>query len=176
MSGVTQTKPGQAWAHKSGLVSMGPHKAIPAGSDPLDRLAIQEAFYRFGIAHDENRIDVLETCFTADATLIVVEGSAEPLARMEGREAILRGLGSVISQQTDQRRHCMTNVVIDELSDSEANALAYGMVSCAADALWLGAAVIYAADLRKEDDGAWRFTRFVIGMDMYTGAKPEPDA
>jgi hypothetical protein len=174
MSDVTQTRPEQAWAHKSGLLAMGIHKAIPADSNALDRLAIGEAFSRFGIAHDENRIDVLGTCFTEDAVLLVTEGSAEPLAKMEGRDAILRGLGSVISQQTDQRRHCITNVVIDELTDAEAKALAYGMVSCAADDLWLGASVIYAGDLRKESDGTWRFTRFVIGMDLYTGTKPEP--
>lgn len=167
------TVPEQAWAHKTGKIDLGPHRALPAEADPLERLAIAEAFSRFGIAHDEDRLDVLETCFTEDAVLEVVEGSEEPLARMEGREAILRGIGSVISQQQDQRRHCMANVVIDRLEGDEAEALAYGFVSVAADGLTLGASVVYSADLRREEDGAWRFTRFLIGMDNYAGQKPE---
>ncbi|MFT3866652.1 MAG: nuclear transport factor 2 family protein [Solirubrobacterales bacterium] len=170
------TLPEQAWAHKTGKIDLGPQRPIPAASDPLDRLAIAEAFSRFGIAHDEARLDILATCFTADAVLEVVEGSAEPLALMEGREAILAGIGSVITQQQDQRRHCMANVVIDRLDGEEARALAYGFVSVAADGLSLGASVVYSGDLRREADGAWRFTRFLIGMDNYAGQKPEPNA
>jgi hypothetical protein len=167
------TLPEQGWAHKTGKIELGPLRPIPADCDPLDRLAIAEAFYRFGIAHDEARLDILETCFTEDAVLEVLEGGAEPLNLWEGREAVLAGLGSVISQQTDQRRHCITNVVIDRLEGDEALALAYGAVAVAADGLSLGASVFYSASLRREGDGAWRLSRFLIGMDAYAGEKPD---
>ena len=40
-------------------------------------------------------------------------------------------------------------------------------MTIAADGLSLGATVIYSAELRKEEDGVWRFSKFVIGMDDY---------
>ena len=61
----------------------------------------------------------------------------------------------------------MTNVVIDRLTANEATAIAYGIVTVAANGLSLGATVIYSAELRREADGVWRFSRFVIGMDDY---------
>ena len=63
----------------------------------------------------------------------------------------------------------MTNIVIDRLSANEATTIAYGIVTIAADGLSLGATVIYSAELRKEADGVWRFSKFVIGMDEYAG-------
>ncbi len=58
-------------------------------------------------------------------------------------------------------------MVIEELTPETAKALAYGVVTVAADGLTIGATVIYTTELRKEADGAWRFSRFVIGMDDY---------
>ncbi len=63
----------------------------------------------------------------------------------------------------------MTNVVIDRLSANEATTIGYGIVTIAADGLKLGATVIYSAELRKDVDGVWRFSKFVIGMDEYAG-------
>lgn len=174
MSTGNSTGPEQAWAHKDGRVDLGPQVAIPTTHDPLDRMAIAEAFYRFGIAHDEARLDVLESCFTGDAILEVIE-AGRPQARFEGREALLAGVGSVIAQQDDQRRHCITNVVTDRLEGDEARAVAYGLVAVADARIDFAASVIYSADLRREDDRVWRFARLMIGMDLYVGKKPELD-
>jgi hypothetical protein len=68
----------------------------------------------------------------------------------------------------------MGNVLVDELdlTAGTATALAFSIVSRAADGLTLGASVIYTARLRREDDGCWRFAYFFIGMDTYAGEKP----
>jgi FAD/FMN-containing dehydrogenase len=170
------TAPAQAWAHRDGGVCLGP--LGPADWSPMAlaaRAQIAEAFYRFGIAHDEARIDVLATCFTADARFEVVDastGSVEPFVTDHGRDQIVARLGATIAEQADQRRHLIGNVVVDGLTATTATALAYGAVTVAADGLLLGASVLYSADLTREDDGVWRFNRFRIGMDHYAGAKP----
>ena len=155
--------PAQAWAHREGLVHMQPLGAAAASWTPeavVARLQIAETFYRFAIGHDEARIDVLESCFAAH----------------QGRAAVGAALRNVIGQQADQRRHLISNIVLERLDGTQARALAYGLVSTAGpgDGLRLGASVIYVADLVRESDGCWRFSRFFIGMDAYAGDKPVP--
>ena len=63
--------------------------------------------------------------------------------------------------------------VIERLTQTEATALAYAIVTVAADGLTVGAAVFYTAELRKGADQLWRFSYMFIGMDAYNGTKPK---
>jgi hypothetical protein len=177
MTGPAGDVPVQAWAHKEGLVHLEPlAPAAWTAETVAARLQIAEAFSRFAIGHDEARIDVLRSCFTADGVLQVAQGHAEPFAVHHGRTAIGAELGRIIGQQADQRRHLISNIVVERLDATTARALAYGLVSGvgASYGLRLGASVIYVADLAREADGCWRFTSFFIGMDAYAGDKPTP--
>ena len=167
------THPRQAWAHVDGKVRMLELHKRSVINDPMTWLQVQDAFGRFGMAHDEGCFDVLDSLFTDDAVLEVADGHGKPFSRVEGRPNLIRTFRTVFSQQTDQRRHCMTNVLIEELTASTCKALAYGVVTCAADGLFLGATVIYSGELRRGDDGHWRFNYFFIGMDTYAGKKPD---
>ena len=105
----------------------------------------------------------------------MTEGSAAPLVSLRGRHAIVESVMKVLRLQNEQRRHAMSNVVIERMDRSSATALAYGIVTIARDdTLTLGASVIYTVDLKCGEDGVWRFSRFVIGMDKYVGVKPQP--
>ncbi len=161
------TFPAQHWASTQGLVNLQPNGVVLESSNVLDRLLIQEAFSRWGMAWDEARLDVVRSLFTQQGELVITRGSAKPNSRHIGPEVIANYVAAASKVQADQRRHAMTNVVIDRLTATEATALAYGVVTVAANGLSLGATVIYAAELRKESDGVWRFAKFVIGMDDY---------
>jgi hypothetical protein len=115
--------PEQAWAHKYGRVNLGPHTKIDLQS-VADRLEIQDLFARWGVAHDEGRTDVIGSLFTADGQLEVVEGPATR-AKSQGRANIEQEIGRVFKFQADQRRHCVTNVLIDNLADGKADCIAY---------------------------------------------------
>jgi hypothetical protein len=67
----------------------------------------------------------------------------------------------------------MTNILIEKLTETECQALAFGVVTGAADGLFLAASVYYKGELRLESDGMWRFNYFFIGMDTYAGRKPD---
>jgi hypothetical protein len=170
------TFPRQAWMHKDGKVDLKALGAVPCTTDQLvDRSLIAEAFNRFAMSHDEARLDVLSSCFTDDAVYEVAKGSAEPIARMEGKQSIISALTTVVANQADQRRHCMTNIVVESLDEHDALALAFGVVTVAADDLITGAACFYKGELRKSGDGFWRFSYLFIGMDNYIGPEPNPD-
>ncbi|MDE2372147.1 MAG: nuclear transport factor 2 family protein [Burkholderiales bacterium] len=171
-AGQPATSPRQAWASRDGRVELQPLRGAVDPTRLGDRLMIQETFARFGIAYDEVRTDVLATLFTDDALLEVADGRGQPFETSVGATAIARHLGAALAQQGDQRRHLIGNVVIDQLGATQAKALAYGVVTVAADGLILGASVVYAAELHRGSDGAWRFARLFIGIDHYAGRKP----
>jgi hypothetical protein len=104
----------------------------------------------------------------------VAEGQGTPFTRFGGRDEIFSRLTRVVAEQADQRRHVISNVLVEalDLAGGTASALAFGLVSVAADGLTLGASVVYAADLRREGDGCWRFGSLFIGMDAYAGRRP----
>lgn len=166
-----QNTPRQAWATKDKAVNIGPN--APPVCDALDMLMIQQCFARYGMGHDEGLGDVLATLFTPDAVVEVADGHGAPFQVVRGREAVVANFANSFRQQGDQRRHCFTNIIVEEASANKARVLAYALVSVAArGSLILGAAVIYTADLRKEG-GIWRFSRLFIGMDAYTTPKPK---
>ena len=65
-SGETTTFPPQHWASKVGWVDLKPNGVALESSNVLDRLLIQEAFYRWGIAWDEARLEVVRSLFTKE--------------------------------------------------------------------------------------------------------------
>jgi hypothetical protein len=169
------TLPPQAWAHRQGKVAM--RVLEPSDWSPAAlaaRAQIAEAFFRFGMAHDEARVDVVVSCMTDNVVFEVAQGQAAAFASYHGREELFDRLTRIIEQQSDQRRHVISNVLIEDLDldAGTASALAYSAVTVAANGLSVGASVIYTANVRRETDGCWRFSYFYIGMDTYAGERP----
>ena len=165
--------PPKFWASEQGLIDLQPLGAVAYDQATLaDRLMIAEAFHRFGIAHDENRIDVLLSVMTDDVIFEFSVGSATPTLTRHGREAVRAQLEPRIPLMLGQRRHCITNIVVDALTHDAAKAVAYGIVPLAADGLVLHASVVYSAQLRKEADALWRFSRLFIGVDDFAEHAP----
>jgi hypothetical protein len=167
------TEPRQGWASKDGAIELRTPAQAQAIRDPMAYLLIHEAIARYGTAHDEVNVPVLSALFTDDAVLEVAKGSGKPFQTVTGGKRIVANFANVLSQQKDQRRHCFSNTLIERLTRNEAQVLAYGLVSVAADGLILGATVVYNASLRRGTDGHWRFTRLFIGMDDYTTPAPK---
>lgn len=173
-AGKTSTEPRQAWGHLDGRFKLLANGAPQVIDDPMAYLRIQEAYARYGIAYDEGRSDVLSSLITDDAVVETALGSGKPFLTVTGRAAVLANWADVWRQQRDQRRHCFTNIVVERLTQTEATALAYGVITVAANGdLIVGAAAFYTSELRKGADGLWRFSRMFIGMDAYLGQKPK---
>lgn len=162
----------QAWASALGLAPVPPRDP---GGDPAHQLAIAEVFARYGIAHDEGDETAMADLFT-EAAVLEVSQAGPVFQRVAGRAAIVANFAAVFAQQTDQRRHAISNICLDAMAGGIARAAAYGLVSAATGRdLRLAASCIYSADLQLGPDGLWRFARLWIGLDLYTGTAPRVD-
>jgi hypothetical protein len=164
--------PSQAWASKSGRIALKAPAAVATTGSALDYLLIHEQFYRFGMAHDELQFDVLQHLFAKNAKLELMRGSGTPFAAYDGVDAIVGNFQQVLTFQADQRRHCFSNVLVEELTSNAARALAYGVVTVAHDGLSIGATVFYSARFVRNSNRAWQFSYLMIGMDDYTATPP----
>jgi SnoaL-like domain len=172
-TGTGDTFPPKFWGSREGKIDVRPLGQSPLPPDQVaDRLLIWETFSRFGVGHDENRLDVVLSTMTDDVVMETANGSATPQISLHGKNAVRARLGPNLPLMYGQRRHCITNVLIDDFTGTTASAIAYGIVPRAADGFVLQASVLYSARLRKEADGFWRFTYFYIGCDDYAGEGP----
>jgi len=166
-----EAAPQRAWAHEQGVANLQPNRPHEHKLSAEDLVAIHELFSRWGIGYDEGRLAVIGSLFTQDAEFVVLKGSAIPLSTHSGTDDILATLRSTMAEQGDQRRHLITNVVIEPVDENRATALAYGLVIAHGESMFIGATVIYSADVVRQD-GVWKFSRYVIGMDDYAGTPP----
>jgi hypothetical protein len=161
---TTMTGPEPGWAAKAGRVGVKP--LVTAGSaEAADRVMIAERIHRYGWGYDERDRALLADCFTGDG---VWEGSimgGDAVGPFEGRDAVITFLTDFWAQQTDQRRHIFTNVVVDDLDGSTAVAHAYLLLTATSNGTMTPVTNgPYRFQLRKDDD-VWRIMRLVAGFD-----------
>ena len=170
MNGLVR-QPRQGWAHADGVMTLALNQpVVPAQT--IDRLMIHETFARWGIAWDEGRLDVIRSLFAEHGELVILEATSEPLQHLKGHDAILEHVRRTYAVQADQRRHAISNIVLDQLDASRATALAYGVVTAVKGGqILLGATVFYRGELIKHPTAGWQFETFIIGMDAYARAK-----
>ncbi len=133
-----------------------------------DRLAITEVIASYGYDYDEFRIDQWLEKFTPDAAVTVTLQGKET-GGTTGRDAIRSLLGERsrrFQANNVQRRHNMTNIVIDELTTDTAKARSYLMLTSTGPngPTELVTSGRYLFELVK-DDGVWRICAWVIGLD-----------
>ena len=159
------TRPEPGWARSIGHSRVQPQ---PADDDPqraADRVMIAERVHRYGWGYDERDRELLAECFTEDG---VWEGSlmgGDRVGPFEGRDTLVSFLTDFWAVQTDQRRHIFTNVVVDLITETDAVAHAYLLLTASSDGVM--APVTngpYRLVMRKEA-GTWRIARLVAGFD-----------
>jgi ketosteroid isomerase-like protein len=132
----------------------------------LDRLLIQDRIYRYAWAFDERQIDALNNCFTEDA---VWEGNTQgvtPVPPFKGRTTITDWLSGFWANQSDQRRHVMVNIVIDNQSAEKADALVLLILTASEQSkLEIVLTSFYKLHLKK-DSGVWRIAHLFEGFDV----------
>lgn len=167
---AAQTFPPQHWLSDNSLIDVQPNGQNDWTAEQVAEIqAIEEVYYRWAIYYDEGRQDLLNSILTEDVEVTVLLGGTEPIGVFTGIEAVAGYNNTSLEAQLDQRRHMMTNVLVDSLTENTATATAFGLVIGAKDGLSLGALVVYPAELVKGEDGVWRFSRLTIAIDDYAG-------
>lgn len=105
-----------AWGQHLGIFPLGlPRTQGHSLVELSDRELIRETASRYANAYDERRLDLLEAVFTNDAVMtLYVAGERINVTR--GRADIVTSLDQTMQSQTDQRRHVISNALIEHYS------------------------------------------------------------
>ncbi|RBY83659.1 nuclear transport factor 2 family protein [Geodermatophilus sp. TF02-6] len=131
------------------------------------RGAIENVLNRYSIAYDDNDMTEMADTFTDDAVLSMRIADGDLIGPFEGKEAVMKLMTDSLASQDDQRRHVTTNVVIRKETDDSAVVSSYlTLIQVKDGKANLLSTARYDDELRREDDGAWRFTRRHIQLDL----------
>ncbi len=126
---------------------------------------IQQVVFRYGWAFDDRRPEILEQCFTKDASWegrVMGETTVGPFI---GREEVMRWLTRFWRYQKDQRRHIYTNLIVDEIDGDEAVAYAYlQLMGSSRASSAIESVGFIRARLRRGQSG-WQIREFLAGFD-----------
>ena len=128
------------------------------------KLAIHELLGRGALAYDERDLPTLEAGFAEDASLSMRIAGGDLIGPFEGREAIMKLFTDSMAEQSDVRRHVISNIFFDE---SGANPVAISNLTLFATEngeISLLSAGLYR-DTLVQTDGTWRIANRHIELD-----------
>ena len=79
----------------------------------LDKLKISELLSRAAYALDERDVAMLSACFSKEASFTMRIAEGDMIGPFEGREGIMKLMTDSMDQQTDKRRHVVSNIFFE---------------------------------------------------------------
>ena len=131
------------------------------------RGAIENVLNRYSIAYDDNDMAEMADTFAEDAVLSMRIADGDLIGPFEGKTAVMKLMTDSLASQTDQRRHVTTNMAIRKETEDAATVNSYlTLISVEGGKATLLSTGKYEDELRREGDGAWRFTKRHIQLDL----------
>ena len=131
-----------------------------------DKLAIHELLSRVAYAFDERQLDVLEQCYSADASMLIDITGVGEVGPFEGREAIMQLISDTLAAQTDVRRHVISNFFFE----SEKKKAARVVSSLVVFSVENGEISVIISGIYRDDvvrkDGVWRINHRRLDLDL----------
>jgi 3-phenylpropionate/cinnamic acid dioxygenase small subunit len=78
------------------------------------KLAIHELLARAAYAYDERDMTMLEGSFAKDASFTMRIAGGDLIGPFEGRDAIMELMANSMNEQTDVRRHVISNIFFND--------------------------------------------------------------
>jgi len=97
------------------LADFDPGYAVTELQQVHDRLMIIETLNRYAWGYDSRDLELLGDTFADSGTFAIELADSEAWGPYVGRKQIVAWLADVMKQQTDQRRHCISNIVFRAL-------------------------------------------------------------
>ncbi|MGY2067284.1 nuclear transport factor 2 family protein [Blastococcus sp. SYSU DS0619] len=131
------------------------------------RGALENVLNRYSVAYDENDMTEMADTFADEAVLTMRIAKGDLIGPFEGKEAVMKLMTDSLASQTDQRRHVTTNVVVRSEDEASASVTSYlTLISVKDGSATLLSTARYEDELVRESDGAWRFTKRHIELDL----------
>ena len=130
-----------------------------------DTLAITGILNRAGIAYDTGDLEYVLGLFLEDGVFEIVIAGNDPMV-FEGSDAIRGLFEGAHSTQTDQRRHCITNIYFTDETDTSVTAVSTLILISVEN----GALTVLSSGLYTDSvvlvDGAWKLQRRHLRLDL----------
>ncbi|CAA9553791.1 MAG: hypothetical protein AVDCRST_MAG33-1111 [uncultured Thermomicrobiales bacterium] len=128
---------------------------------------IENVLNRYSIAYDDNDMAEMADTFAEKAVMTLRIGGGDLIGPFEGKDAVMKLMTDSLASQTDQRRHVTTNFVLRSEDGSTAVVNSYlTLISVEGGKATLLSTAKYEDELVKEGDGAWRFTKRHVELDL----------
>ena len=125
-----------------------------------DMQTVEQLFSTYAWSMDSKEFELFDEVFSEDSTFVVsIAGTVA--ASFEGRAATVDFIRSTTLEQTDQRRHVITNV---RLAGAKSTATLTLLVVDNGE-LILKSCGVYTVDLVQEN-GEWRFGAMDLALDL----------
>jgi 3-phenylpropionate/cinnamic acid dioxygenase small subunit len=131
------------------------------------RGAIENVLNRYSIAYDDNDMAEMADTFTEDAVMSMRIAGGDLIGPFEGKTAVMKLMTDSLASQTDQRRHVTTNMALRKETGDAATVSSYlTLISVENGKLTVLSTGRYEDELVLEGDGAWRFTKRHLELDL----------
>jgi uncharacterized protein (TIGR02246 family) len=131
------------------------------------RGAIENVLNRYSIAYDDNDMAEMADTFAEDAVMSMRIAGGDLIGPFEGKAAVMKLMTDSLASQTDQRRHVTTNMAIRKETEDAATVSSYlTLISVKDGKATVLSTARYDDELVREADGAWRFTKRHIELDL----------
>lgn len=92
---------------------------------PEDKWEIEALLHRAAQSLDERDLDEMEKCFAEDVQVIIRISSSGVEEPMNGRKALMDLVRARLAEQTDRRRHVISNLTVTSNGSHSAHAISY---------------------------------------------------
>jgi hypothetical protein len=128
---------------------------------------IENVLNRYSLAYDDNDMAEMADTFAEKAVLTMRIAGGDLIGPFEGKEAVMKLMTDSLASQTDQRRHVTTNMAVRSQDADSASVSSYlTLLSVENGKATLLSTARYDDELVREEDGAWRFTKRHIELDL----------
>jgi 3-phenylpropionate/cinnamic acid dioxygenase small subunit len=128
------------------------------------KLAIHELLGRAAYAYDERDLDALENSFDPAAVMSMRIAGGDLIGPFEGRDGIMQLMKNSMAEQTDVRRHVVSNIFFESTGERPVVISNLTLLSTQNGVASLLATGVYR-DTVVENDGCWRLCARHIDLD-----------
>lgn len=133
--------------------------------DMTDKLAIHELLARASYGLDERDVALLASCFAEDAVMSLRVADGDLIGPFEGRDGIMKLMTDSMEQQSDKRRHVVSNIFFESEGDGAASVVSnLTLFATENGQINLLSAGVYHDEVIKTD-GQWQLHRRHLELD-----------
>ncbi len=129
-----------------------------------EKLEIHELLARWAYAYDERDPSMLANCFTENADFSMRIAGGDLVGPFEGRDAIMGLMAGSMDEQTDVRRHVVSNIFFDESGDQIQVISNLTLMATENSEIQLLSAGVYR-DTVVNEAGVWRLVKRHLDLD-----------